>query len=989
MSIFQAIKKCLSTVSVTERQDTITIRGYHSRFVTRDLKRIWATSKIASHMFTELSGTKIVFPSFFALEVEYMFQRMLDDRGNAHNRRLIKRVLERLRADTWLSCRDDQYQDILDIKKTRVIKFNLLPEQVNFLNYYNHTVPRYNLRGAMLSAAPGAGKAQPLTAMFKTPDGWVRNGSVEIGTMLSMPDGSVAPVIGVYPQGNKDVYKVTFEDGRSTECCIEHLWSVLHTVNGHQRGDTLTTRDVMELMRKDNATIHVQLPAPVDTPHVDYVVSPYTMGYAMVSVSDDEWKRELGVSKKTGIPADYLNGSIEQRMELMRGLLNFNASIVSGKAELVVTMQERVLANQMVDLARGLGCIASCQAEANAYTVSLQHPQLFKFVTTAKLRNELRRRCTSLNLKLTSIVRTGESKPMQCVMVDHPDHLYITDNYIVTHNTIADIATMLGRDKEVVFVISPKKAIYDVWEKTLLENVSGNQTVWVADRNVPCPKGTRWRIFHYQRLEEAVKMAAELARTNTDIGVVLDESHNMNNAGSAQTRNFIELCKVSNSQDILWASGTPIKALGAEAIPLFHTIIPNFNEAAAQAIKKIWGKSSTAANEILAHRLGVVSFSVPKSRFMTDKPIEATVKISIPNGNRYTLETIKGLMRSFIEERFKYYKARKPEYQDIYDEALRIYTKAIGNDPSSNEKLKQYRSYVTTFVKQGYDPRTMSAMSQFCNKFELEEIVPSLPQGLRAPFKDARSVIKYVDLKIKGECLGRILGRERTQCHVDMVASIPFETYIDNAEKKTLIFTDFVPVLEETKKRTEEIGYIPVVVYGDTNSQLVQIIKEFRADQDINPLIATFRSLAEAVPVTEANTGLMLNKPFRFHHYAQAVSRMHRIGQDTTVYVYNFVLDTGNEPNISTRSEDIMDWSKQQVDQLMGLNRYGTIADMPDTMLDDGMESLGDDDKEHIENGFLSAGNEALYNDMESLGLIVEQPCELTAASQRPSALAW
>jgi hypothetical protein len=69
-----------------------------------------------------------------------------------------------------------------------------------------------------------------------------------------------------------------------------------------------------------------------------------------------------------------------------------------------------------------------------------------------------------------------------------------------------------------------------------------------------------------------------------------------------------------------------------------------------------------------------------------------------------------------------------------------------------------------------------------------------------------------------------------------------------------------------------------------------------------------------------------MNSPFRSFEYDQAVARVRRLGQDEDVEVYDVVLDTGEQPNISSRTIDIMNWSREQVEAILGFENESLIA---------------------------------------------------------------
>jgi len=101
-----------------------------------------------------------------------------------------------------------------------------------------------------ISCAPGVGKAQPLYSKVLTPSGFVRMGDIHVGDTVISGENRHSKVIGVFPQGKKPIYEVTFDDGSKCRCSDEHLWKVL-VCEGHGSGEchVLELKDMLDCLR--------------------------------------------------------------------------------------------------------------------------------------------------------------------------------------------------------------------------------------------------------------------------------------------------------------------------------------------------------------------------------------------------------------------------------------------------------------------------------------------------------------------------------------------------------------------------------------------------------------------------------------------------------------------------------------------------------------------------------------------------------------------
>lgn len=501
----------------------------------------------------------------------------------------------------------------------------------------------------------------------------------------------------------------------------------------------------------------------------------------------------------------------------------------------------------------------------------------------------------------------------------------------------------LGADTQVF--IAPKNAVLDVWVKTIkMLFKKGVPDFWHSLSGEEPVPGKRYYIVHYDYLEKFLAFVKSQRGGFGQVFVAIDESHNFNEQ-SNRTDHLINICRSLNARDVVHASGTPFKAMGSEAITLLKTICRDFTPEVEQAFRKIFGKEAKKALEILANRIGIVSFKVVKAEIETPGVEYHEVKIQLKHGNDYTLVNVREKMGKFIEERLKYYKDGMPEYEGLYAKCMAFHEDSLKRaSPQQIRDLQSYKSYVQQ-IRRGYDPVTMKDMVMFCNRYELKTIVPSLPEPYRKPFLNVRAIIKYVELKVMGEALSQILGRLRIQCHIDMLPNMPLDQIIDNALSKTVIFTSYVEVVKELEVLLTAAGYKPLLVYGETNKDLTNIVKKFETDQDANPLVATFKSLSTAVPLTMANTEVFTNSPYRDYERTQAVARVDRIGQKHRCHVHETFLDTGNEPNISTRSKDIMQWSKTQVEAILGVQTPDDLEASLEALVEDPQASIDDGEK--------------------------------------------
>lgn len=526
-----------------------------------------------------------------------------------------------------------------------------------------------------------------------------------------------------------------------------------------------------------------------------------------------------------------------------------------------------------------------------------------------------------------------------------------------TINSIG-LMELLGADK--IIVVCPKKAVIDVWEETINRIYSKPQTYNLSIDSVKGGKvklanfslDSKFMVCHFEALDKLVSSLRNIP--NARYTVVLDEAHNLNSYKSQRSTLFRELNKIVNPYFCLWMSGTPLKALGSETMTMFETIDKLFTPEVVKSFNSVFGISGVYAATVMANRLQLVKATI-KAQGSGVEQFTYQSKVALPDAWKYTLSTIREEMKKYIRERTAFYNEFRNDYIEEYFEGIEEFKANLGSnfDTKMQIALDEYLAK-TKELHNGYNP-TSPVHKQYiidCNYFEDKVIIPILSNKTKKIFRKAKSVYKYVELTIIGETLGNVIGRKRTECNKAIVEAMAKsftvvneeskETYetnlgevIRDAEAKTLIFTDYVDVLKRCNEILTEEGFHPITIFGETTTTigLSNQVKQFKENSKINPLITTFKTLSEAVPLTEANTVIFLNLPFRSGTYDQAVKRANRIGQTKDVHLYEVTLDTGGEDNISTRNLDILKWSEEQVSILMG-DKKGEVEEVSKLTID-------------------------------------------------------
>lgn len=245
------------------------------------------------------------------------------------------------------------------------------------------------------------GKALLDSELIYTPYGSKKIGFADIGDIIYGDDGNLTTIVGVYPQGFVDTYKVTFEDGRSVVCCGQHQWKVKY------HGD-YKVMSTMGIIHSDFSKMTIDMGDAVDFPERRWLISPQLMGSLVASFLCGATDRIFELSKKE--MDDVIYSSKKQKELFISSFMKIACGISTGDDRFKVVYKSEYIISFVRRIFWSMGYY--CVMDGDDMYISKTHNRLM----------------------ISDIDYYGKYKAT-CIEVDNKSHQFLTTNFVVSHNT--------------------------------------------------------------------------------------------------------------------------------------------------------------------------------------------------------------------------------------------------------------------------------------------------------------------------------------------------------------------------------------------------------------------------------------------------------------------------------------------------------------------------------------------------------------------------
>lgn len=240
-------------------------------------------------------------------------------------------------------------------------------------------------------------------------------GNIVVGDKIYDDKGNLVEVVGVYPQGKVTTYRVVFEDGRNVICCGNHQWRVNHGGKWH-------VRSLRAIAGLDYKSMSIPVGEALNYPTANLPVPPSAYA-SMLAAYLGGYGGDMFFDKY--VCKKFLRSSIDQKKDFIENFIRSFRNVVTGEEELTLSHIDMDVINFVQRMFWASGCYA--KLEGNKLILSRNRKEL----------------------KIRSISIYGKEHAT-CITVDNDSHLFLTTNYIVTHNT-AIMSSFLARNATMTY----------------------------------------------------------------------------------------------------------------------------------------------------------------------------------------------------------------------------------------------------------------------------------------------------------------------------------------------------------------------------------------------------------------------------------------------------------------------------------------------------------------------------------------------------------
>jgi len=761
----------------------------------------------------------------------------------------------------------------------------------------------------------GVGKEEYIENRLFTPYGRKRIGDIIVGDYVIGSDGNKIKVIGVYPQGVKKLYRVSFNDKSSILVGEEHLWCVYNRDNRRNTHKyiTLTTNQLIDKNlilinnskkydykfktyykeSNNNNKWRIPIVKPIQFKNKGKLpIDPYLLGIILgdgcigekditITLHKNDYEEligefphnkkkiyknitnssfnyllpsiiKLGLKHKRSyekfVPDIYKYSSIEDRIKLLRGLMDTDGTVSKGfrKNRIKKTniaqycSVSKQLIDDVVEIVNSLGGIARISKKQGkykkdgkviickmAYNVSIKLPNdinPFKLKRKADIYKPPTKYKVSRYITSIEFEKYGEAV---CIKVDAPDHLYVTEHAIITHNTTTAVMGSIESNAKKILIVCPKSLKLN-WKREI-EHYTPSDDIVIID-------GKKWNsakyiIINYDILKNFHSLDKEnpittLIDENFDLAII-DEAHAISNT-SKRTKLTSDILSKINKVWLL--TGTPVTSRPINYYNLLKVI------------------GNPVANNWIYY---IRRYCDGKQIFMGRKRIWKTDGAS-------NLEELHEKTKHQVLRRLK---------EDVLDlpEKIRTPVYLKMNSAEYEQEMGEYLNWL--------DENQDKSLSIQLNKI----------------------------VKIR-----QIIANEKIPYTIELT-----ENALDQ-DKKVIIFTNFTDPL---MKLHEYFGKQSVVLHGQMKDEDRQkSIDDFQNDPKIKIFISNMKAGGVGITLTAAEVEIMNDLPFVPYLALQCEDRSYRKGQRNNVNIFYPLFENTMEMVIY----DMLNKKKQNINTIIG-----------------------------------------------------------------------